>query len=214
MPRHAEILHDDKLLARKLIKDNDIHLMGLFEGFKRDKSYTELQIRLRKYLQGVKQLKKRNDTLTSDKESINNEQKVYSQQSQPGSYKNSSKCSPEKIEKQKVIMLDIGVLKEKMDEVSSHRSFGKAYYLQQRNNSSKKEGGLEKNCSGGRIGTFGVLHERAMKSSSSLLNNSILDKSLQEVPRHEPVSKRSSFAEGPARDFSKITIRINSKPKS
>lgn len=87
--------------------------MAIFDQFKKEKSYAELQVKLRKYVQGYKNQVKRNSTLNNEKENIyKDHQRIYSQNSQQNSYKNSLKGSPEKEEaKKKVITLDIAQLK-------------------------------------------------------------------------------------------------------
>lgn len=110
----VEIPHDDKLIVRKMIKEDDTAMVAILEEFKRHHSYAELQVKLRKSLQGVKAQKKRHLTQNSDQDSVGQEQRIYSQNSQQGSFHNSRGCTPEKEERKKVITLDIAALREKI----------------------------------------------------------------------------------------------------
>ena len=75
--------------------------------------------------------------------------KIYSQQSNPNSYQNSYRNSPQKQEKKKVITLDIGVLKDKID--GTRLNGNKKYYMGLDGNekgclsSSKIKGWLKQN---------------------------------------------------------------------
>ena len=55
---YLEIPIDDKLLMRKLVKQEDPSANHIFEHFKRERSYAELQVKLRKHIQQLKQQRK------------------------------------------------------------------------------------------------------------------------------------------------------------
>ena len=70
----------------------------LFDAHRKDKNYHDLQIKLRKIIQGEKNHEKRFTINHADRDRKKSEynQRVYSQNSQNASFKNSVKASPEK----------------------------------------------------------------------------------------------------------------------
>lgn len=91
-----EIPSDDKLMIRRKIKEGEEEVLGLFEAHRKDKNYHELQIKLRKIVQGEKTYEKRFTINHGDRKKSEYNQRVYSQNSQNASFKNSVKASPEK----------------------------------------------------------------------------------------------------------------------
>jgi len=57
---HQEISSDDRLIIRRFIKDDDSEVVALFDRFKRDRSYANLQISLRKFVQLIKSEQRKN----------------------------------------------------------------------------------------------------------------------------------------------------------
>jgi hypothetical protein len=92
--------------------------MTLFDQYKRDRNLAELQMKLRRFIQKGH----RQPTQTSERKHTDPAQRIYSQHSQNGSFKNSAKASPEKEEpKRKTITFDISQLQRRVEQVERHR---------------------------------------------------------------------------------------------
>lgn len=57
---YPEIPNDDKLIIRRKIKDGDKDITSLFDAHKKEKNFTDLQIKLRKIIVTLKGQEKRN----------------------------------------------------------------------------------------------------------------------------------------------------------
>lgn len=95
-------------------------------------------------------------------------------QSQGSSFQNSHKDTPEK--EKKVITLDIGALREKLEEGNSHRSNAHNYYLRQKG----RERGMSRNLSVGKVAPVsavaGADDVRSNRSQANLLLNGSLER--------------------------------------
>ena len=88
----------------KEVFEGEEDVLGLFEAHRRDKNYHDLQIKLRKIIQGEKSYEKRFTINHGDRKKSEYNQRVYSQNSQNASFKNSVKASPEKEEGKKTLI--------------------------------------------------------------------------------------------------------------
>jgi hypothetical protein len=57
---YSEISSDDRLILRKFIKDDEPDIITLFDRFKKDRNYSNLQVSLRKFVQVIKSEQKKN----------------------------------------------------------------------------------------------------------------------------------------------------------
>ena len=237
---HSEIPYDDRLLLRNIIKHPSQYnghgtLLAALDEYRKDRNMGELQLRLRRIVGGMRQQQRRTNTLQSDKDSsiMPAKNKMQSQPSQPSSYNNSRKGTPEK----KVITLDIGALREKIEESNSHRSNAHGYYLMK--SQRGRERGMSRNMSVGKIAVGSSIGNDKKDTTSNSINNgansinnsindSINDRINDRMSSRAQLSSMSSnsllsnrllsggrkIESSQERDFSKITIKISSsKPK-
>lgn len=115
--------------------------MALFDQYKRDRNLGELQMKLRRFLQRGQ----RQPTQTSERKQTEPAQRVYSQHSQNGSFRNSAKASPEKEEpKRKTITFDISQLQRKVEQVERHRDRDGSVRTGREGSASQRELSLSK----------------------------------------------------------------------